>query len=143
MKKLVAILSAGILAVTSLSVVSSAEYDRNGLFIVQDVGGSDKRSTLRVSGRDVTCESIYYSDKNDVNTIYAKQTLEKMISFNRFSSVTGASFSTTVSGRRMDYSNNVSGLSQGKYRLKTVFTVKYKNGRSETVTVYSTEITIK
>jgi len=36
-------------------------------------------------------------------------------------------------------SNSKSGLESGKYRLKSVFTLTDKNGKSETITIYSDE----
>ena len=35
--------------------------------------------------------------------------------------------------------NEMKNLTSGTYRLKSVFTVKYKNGKKESVTVYSAE----
>ena len=49
----------------------------------------------------------------------------------------------TVYAQEMDMYSTKSNPSKGIYRLKTEFTVKYKDGKSETITVYSSEKTVK
>ena len=68
------------------------------------------------------------------------QTLEKKWSLWIWNEVDGASWNGTISSSSGKVSNSISGLSSGTYRLKSVFTVKTSNGKTETITVYSEEL---
>lgn len=87
-------------------------------------------------------QSSYYCNSETAKTIKAVQTLEKKSVFGNFTSVSGASWTKTVTTQNLSMNNTKSNLSSGTYRLKTVFTVTLSNGTSETVTVYSAEKTV-
>lgn len=81
-----------------------------------------------------------YALGNNAVTITVEQTLQKYSGwFWIWNNVDGASWSKTVNGSSVSLSNTKSGLTSGKYRLKSVFTLTDKNGKTETITVYSDE----
>lgn len=59
-----------------------------------------------------------------------------------WNSVDGASWTKTVNTNSISMSNSKSGLSSGTYRLKSVFTLTSSSGKTETITIYSTEKSI-
>ncbi|MGN0682816.1 MAG: hypothetical protein ACI4JY_03980, partial [Oscillospiraceae bacterium] len=79
----------------------------------------------------------------DVVKITVEQTLEKYSGwFWIWNSVDGASWTKTVNTNTICLSNTKSGLTSGKYRLKSVFTLTSSSGKTETVTIYSDERTV-
>ena len=144
-RSIAVIVLTAIMSVSSFSVMASANYTNKmyNPIVVNDVGGADKKSLLDIVYGTADCKSTFHSGNSEIKSVTAVQTLEKRNTANRWSSVSGGTCSKTASAKRFLLSNSVSNLSSGCYRLKTVFTVKYKDGRSETVTVYSTEKTVK
>ena len=104
-----------------------------------DINSSTKKSELYFNSNTATCKSTYCESNSPVSSISATQTLEKKGLFGIYSSVSGASWTKTVTTQNLSMSNTKSNLSSGTYRLRTVFTVTLSNGTSETVTVYSAE----
>lgn len=95
-------------------------------------------SELAVIGTKADCKS--YASGNNVAKITVEQTLQKYSGwFWIWNTVDGASWLKTVNGLSVNLSNTKSGLSSGTYRLQSVFTLTDKNGKSETITVYSEE----
>lgn len=76
---------------------------------------------------------------SDVVEITAEQTLQKQGFLWIWSTYDGAEWTKTVYSNTLTMSNTKSGLSNGTYRLKTVFTLTDKQGKTETITVYSDE----
>lgn len=145
MKKIIIVLAAILISASAFAVDSAAiASDKviDDVIIVNDINSARKLSKLSISGKTATCRSTY-SDRN-VNISYVKieQTLEKG-TFGLFFGVSGATWSKTFYSEDAVFTNNKANLESGTYRLKTVFTVKTKDGKSETITVYSTEITVK
>ena len=135
MKKILAFfLSALILLTFAVSV--SAES------VTFDVGGTNKKSQLFISGTNATCVSEYLAESSSFKSVTIEQTLEKHWAFGWFFGVDGASWKTTTSSKSVTFKNTKSGLSSGTYRVKSVFTVTTTSGQTETVTVYSAEKTI-
>lgn len=134
-----------IMSVSSLSVVASANYtnSRYNPIVVKDVGGADKKSFLDIADRTADCKSTFHSGNSEIKVVTAVQTLEKKDTANRFRNVAGGTCSKTASAKRFLLSSTVRNLSSGCYRLKTVFTISYTNGKSETITVYSSEKTVR
>lgn len=76
---------------------------------------------------------------SDVVEITAEQTLQKQGFLWIWSTYDGAEWTKTVYSNTLTMSNTKTGLSSGKYRLKTVFKLTDKQGKTETITVYSDE----
>lgn len=142
MKRLVAIIMIGIMTIPSFSVVVSAKNNDTDMIVVYDVGGASKNSFLEISTNTAICKSIFYPGNSVVTKVTAAQTLEKKESAYKYSTVKGTSYTKTSLTGRLSLTNYAYNLSSGTYRLKTVFTVNYKDGKSEAVTVYSNEKTI-
>lgn len=96
-------------------------------------------SRLTLSGTEANCKSD--TNGKSITSITATQTLQKLQG-NAWTSVSGASWTSTVSTSNISIQNTKSGLTSGTYRLKTVFKLTDKNGKTETVTVYSEEKTV-
>ena len=71
--------------------------------------------------------------------ITAEQYLQKQGILWIWSTYDSAEWTKTVYSNVLTVSNTKTGLSSGKYRLKTVFTFTDKQGKTETITVYSDE----
>ncbi len=98
-------------------------------------------SDLDISGTTASCTSS--SGGVDVVKITVEQTLEKYSGwFWIWNSVDGASWTKTVNENTIRLSNTKSGLPSGKYRLKSVFTLTSSSGKTETITIYSSEKTV-
>ncbi len=114
-----------------------------------DVGGStvlpmyemakDPYSILDLFGKSATCTSN--ASGSNVIHITLNQTLEKL-NGNSWCAVNGASWTESVNSNTISVCNSKSDLDSGTYHLKTVFTFTDKNGKTETVTVYSSEKTV-
>lgn len=72
-------------------------------------------------------------------SITVTQTLQKYWGLWIWNDVKGASWSGRVDGGSICLSNTKSGLDSGTYRVKSVFKLIDKNGKTETITIYSTE----
>lgn len=98
----------------------------------------DTKSELSINGTTATCKSSV-DGHSDVVEITAVQYLEKQGFLWIWSTYDDASWSKTMKSNTLTMSNIKSGLADGKYRLKTVFTLTDKQGKTETITVYSDE----
>lgn len=99
-------------------------------------------STLYPDGNDVTCSSIITGD-TVVTSITIEQTLQKQGLFWIWAKPDNDSeWSTTVYKNGALFSNEKTGLESGKYRLKSVFTLKTDSGKSEKITIYSEIVVI-
>lgn len=94
-------------------------------------------SGLFVNELTATCKSN--TSSNSAVKITAEQYLQKQGFLWTWSTYDGAEWTKTVNANTISMSNSKSGLESGKYRLKTVFTITDKNGKTETITVYSDE----
>lgn len=95
-------------------------------------------SELFINGTTATCESSVQG-YSDVVEITAVQTLEKQGFLWIWSTYDNTTWTKTVYSSSLAMSNTKTGLSSGKYRLKTVFTLTDKQGKTEIITVYSDE----
>ncbi len=100
--------------------------------------GATATSELFINGTTATCQSSVRGYP-DVVEITAVQTLEKQGFLWIWSIYDNTTWTKTVNSNSLVMSNTKTGLSSGKYRLKTVFTLTDKQGKSETITVYSDE----
>ena len=95
-------------------------------------------SELDIVGTEAICNST--ADGSNTAKITVVQTLEKYSGwFWIWDDVDGASWEKTVNGSAISLANTKSGLESGKYRVKSVFTLTNKQGKTETITVYSDE----
>ncbi len=126
----------GILISAALSAPVSAQVIGNGIGIVSPMYeiAKNPKSLLDISGQKATCTST--GSGNNVVEITAVQTLEKRDG-SKWYPIDDASWTSTVKSSMIMMSNTISDLENGKYRLKTVFTLTDKYGKTETVTVYS------
>ncbi|MBO6230562.1 MAG: hypothetical protein IJ784_05715 [Ruminiclostridium sp.] len=145
MKKISAVLAA-ILIYSSAFAIDTAAYTTeeniNGVIVVDDINSASKISRLSISGKKATCKSTYSDRNSNISYVKIEQTLEKS-TFGLFFGVSGTNWSKTVYSDYAVYTNSKANLECGTYRLKTVFTVKTKDGKTETITVYSDEKTVK
>ena len=98
-------------------------------------------SNLNIIGTKAECVSKVYGD--NIVKITVEQTLQKYSGwFWIWDNVDGASWTSTENRSSISLTNTKSGLTSGKYRVKSVFTLTDKNGKTETITVYSDEKTV-
>lgn len=139
-KKIFAVLISGLVLCTSLTVPAYAEttssYVDKGIMPAYEIG-SEVNSLLNISGNTAYCRSEAYN--KDSVSITVEQTLQKQGFLWLWYAVPDASWTTTVEGNSLYVSNTKDDLSGGKYRLKSVFTLTDKYGKTETITVYSSE----
>lgn len=144
MKKFIAI--AAVLAAISAVSLNAAAANVPDYVYANSIAplyetASDAISTLTISGKTAKCESKLIGH-SDVKSCKVVQTLEKKWGLWIWNSVDGASWNGTISSISGKVTNSISGLPSGTYRLKSVFTVKTSNGKTETITVYSDESTV-
>ena len=95
-------------------------------------------SDLYIIGNKAECKSQVFGV--NASKITVEQTLQKYSGwFWIWNNVDGASWSKTVSSSSAQLFNTKSGLTSGKYRVKIVCILTDRNGKTETVTVYSDE----
>ena len=95
-------------------------------------------SNLNILGQTAYC----VSETTGVNTssISVEQKLERYSGwFSIWNTVDGAEWSDTTTSNCISLYNNISGLSSGTYRLKSVFTLTSSSGKSEKITIYSSD----
>lgn len=101
---------------------------------------SNPESTLIISGTTASCKSTVKG--KSVKSISAEQTLEKFWGLWIWNEVDGGYWTKSVNSSILIMNNNKNKLDSGTYRLKTVFTLTSTSGETETITVYSEEVTI-
>lgn len=97
----------------------------------------DHRTALSISGSKATCKSSVES--NDAVKITGEQYLQKQDFLWFWNTYDNAEWTETVNASNIAMINEKTGLTSGKYRLKTVFKLTDKQGKTETITVYSDE----
>ncbi len=96
------------------------------------------RSELILTGTKAECVSQVSGE--NIAKITVEQTLQKYSGwFWIWDDVDGASWSKTENMSSVRLSNTKSGLTSGTYRVKSVFTLTDKSGKTENITVYSDE----
>ena len=137
MKKVFSVLAI-LLLCFSLPVKASASVISVAMVQPYYEKASNASSELFINGQTATCRSSV-KGYSDVVEITAVQTLEKQGFLWIWSTYDNTTWSKTVNSSMLTMSNTKTGLSSGKYRLKTVFTLTDKQGKTETITVYSDE----
>lgn len=140
MKKVISVLM-GLLLCFSFPVTSSAETVSQNVFQPYYEKASEAKSELIINGTTATCKSTLRGGP-DVTKIVAVQTLEKQGFLWSWGTYDDTEWTKTVYSNTLTMSNTKAGLSGGKYRLKTVFTLTDKQNKTETITVYSDTKTI-
>lgn len=102
--------------------------------------GENAWSELCINGSTASCDS--YVDGDSAVMITAEQYLQKQGILWIWSTYDGTEWTETEEASFILMSNTKSGLTRGKYRLKTVFTLTDQNGKTETIKVYSEEVTV-
>ena len=131
MKKLLSILIVGIMFLT-MGTLAYAEAMSFAL------GSTQRDSILSISGNTATCTSKYKAADNAVSEVIIMQSLEKHCYLWVWETV-GGEWIKTSDNHSVSFTNKVSGLADGIYRVKTVFNVTGTNGETEEITLYSTE----
>ncbi len=126
---------------TCFSTTASAKTETTyslvgGVSPLYEIAGSEY-SELNIIG--TTAECISYASGDNAVKITATQYLQKQGFLWIWSTYDGAEWTKTVYSNVLTMSNTKTGLSGGRYRLKTNFTLTDKNGETETITVYSDE----
>ncbi len=131
----------GILISTALSAPVSAQVIGSGVGVVSPMYEIAKNPivSLDVLEHEAICSSSITGI--NVVKIEAVQTLEKRDGSD-WNPAEDASWTSTVKTNTIVMYNTKSDLESGKYRLKTVFTLTDKYGKTETVTVYSDTKTV-
>lgn len=93
-------------------------------------------NTLIISENVADCKSDGYG-KPDVNKISVEHTLQKLSGLSIWNNVNDASWSKTSNGQSVKLTSSKSDLESGTYRLKSVFKLTTKSGKTETITIYS------
>ena len=145
LKRILASVLAAVCLCTCFSVTAYADTNTTYSFVssVSPLYDIAKKviSTLTISGTNAQCTSRA-SGENAVK-ITVEQTLQKYSGwFWIWNDVDGASWTGTENRSSIRLFNTKSGLTSGKYRVKSVFTLTDKNGKTETITVYSDEKTV-
>lgn len=137
MKKVISVLMC-LLLCFSFSVTASAKTVPTNAVQPYYENAREAKSELIINGTTATCESTLKGDP-DVVKIVAEQYLQKQGFLWIWSTYDGAEWTKTVYSNTLTMSNTKTGLSSGKYRLKTIFTLTDSQGETETITVYSDE----
>ncbi len=140
MKKVLSLILTLLLCFT-FSATASAKTTSS--YVVQPYyeKAQEAKSILNINGTDAICESSLAGDP-DVIKIVAVQTLEKQGFLWIWGTYDDTTWTKTVYTNTLTMTNTKTGLSSGTYRLKTVFTLTDKQGKTETITVYSDEKTV-
>lgn len=135
-----AILTAVVMCTSTAVVASAKELSSADISIVAPNYqiASNPVSQLSISGTTAACLSSVRGPS--VKSITAKQSLEKFWGLWVWNEV--GNWDKTVNTNSITMSNHKYNLESGTYRLKTVFTLTATNGETETITVYSEEVTI-
>lgn len=124
----------------SASAVTTNAFVDSGIAPAYEIA-YNPYSDLSISGQTAYCSSV--SDSTNAVKITVQQTLQKYSGLLWiWNDVDGAKWSSSVNRNSITVYNSKSGLSSGKYRLKSVFTLTSSNGETETITIYSEEKTV-
>ena len=102
-----------------------------------DLSTATKSCVLTISSGRADFTSRFDSPDTSIKSVRIDQSLEKF-SFLWFWDSLGKWNLTTYDNSAI-YSNAKRGLTSGTYRVKSDFTITYKDGHKETVTIYSAE----
>lgn len=135
-KKVLSVMIAVALCFSLISVTAFADSATP-----YDISGATKSSNLGISGSTATCGSSY-DGSTVVKSIKIVQSLEKHSYLWVWDTVGSELSRTETDTDSMSFTNIRVNITSGTYRVKSVFTVTLYDGTSETVTVYSQEVTV-
>lgn len=143
LKKVIALFSA-IVCLFSLPNIhayaaSESAYVDEGISLAYEIADGPS-SNLSIQNGTAYCISST-SGKNAVS-ITVTQTLQMQFAIFFWIDVEGAQWTQTNNNKTIRVSGTKSGLESGTYRLKSEFTLTNENGKSETITLYSSEKSI-
>ncbi len=131
------VLSAALLCFTPVTQATAAAVEPYGIVSPLYEIAREAWADLRISDSSADCTSKAISE--DAVKIVAVQTLEKQGFLWTWSTYDNTTWTKEANTNVISMSNTKTGLTSGKYRLKTDFTLTNEQGKSETVTVYSDE----
>ncbi len=140
MKKIISLLMSLMMCLSLSATVSAQAIPVNFIQPYYELA-MDAKSYLDISGTTATCIS-QTDGMSGVVKIVIDQYLQKQGFLWIWSTYDGAEWSETKYLDSHAIINTKSGLTSGKYRLKSIFTLTDKNGDTETFTVYSDEVTV-
>lgn len=141
-QKMIASLGAALLLCLNFSVVSYADtvtvtsLKNYGVSPAYEIA-NNCTSNLKIVGSTAECKSI--AKGTDAVSITVTQTLQKYWGLWIWEDVDGATWTETVDISYVCLYNTKSEIKSGKYRVKSTFVLTDKNGKSETITIYSDE----
>ena len=136
LKKVVSIILTVVLCFSLFSVNVFAESAST-----YDLTTATKESNLAISGSTATCGSSY-DGVEVVKSVKVVQSLEKHSFLWVWDRIGSEITKTETDTDSLSCVNIKTGITSGTYRVKSVFTVTLYDGRSETLTVYSNEVTV-
>lgn len=139
-KRFLCALAAALLCL-ALPVTANAEAALDGVVAVEITPRYSEVITpyveLVVSGGSADCYCSANGTSTVIKSISVVMTLEKSGLFGIYSAVSGAKWTKTANSRSITLSGTKSGLADGTYRVKAVFTVTMNDGSTDTITAYS------
>ncbi len=139
-KKMVASLAAAVILCLNFSAVSYAEmvnpFEDYGISLTYEIANSCT-ADLEIQNGTAHCTSI--AKGTDAVSITVTQTLQKHWGLWIWEDVDGATWTKTTENNSVYLYNTTSDLKSGKYRVKSTFELTDGSGKSETITIYSTE----
>lgn len=144
MKKAVSLILVAIISISYLCTnVFAYDTQIEGDVIVEDINSSIKSSKLYIqSNNTAQCTSMFEDFDSNIYSVKAVQTLEKHWALGIFFAVDNASWEKTVYTDNLSMTNYKYSLDSGTFRLKTVFTVVLNSNQTETITVFSGEVSV-
>lgn len=137
MKKLMSLVLAFMLCFSFSVPAEAVSFPGGEVQPYDDIAGQTT-SVLIVNGTTATCMSTCHGD-SEVVKIVGEQYLQKEGFLWIWTTYDGAEWKETAYSDKLSMTNTKTGLTDGKYRLKSVFTLTYREGKTETITVYSDE----
>lgn len=139
-KKIMASLGTLICLCSYSGIVAYAETTapiiNDGISLAYEIADAPK-SMLRITDRTAYC--ISSTGGINATSITVTHTLQKHWGLWIWDDVDDATWNGQVNFNSIRLSNCKSNLDSGTYRLESVFTLTNKEGKSETVTIYSNE----
>ena len=143
LKRKIALVLSAVMLCSSVSTTAFAETTSH----IEDeiapayVYAFDVSNNLVISSGTAKCSSSCIGT-SDVVKVSVEQTLQKFWGLWIWNDVSGAEWTKTVNYSTTTLSSTKSGLDSGTYRVKSVFELTDQNGETETITIYSDEVTI-
>lgn len=133
-KKFLALVLAVVISIGAIGTFATVSAQDVSIF---NLDSCQRSSTLVFDGKNATCKSYFLDMSEAYASIKVEQSLEKMI-LGVVPLPIGDPVSTTEYNRSsLSYVVKYLNMSEGTYRVKSVFTATTKDGKTGTFTVYS------